>query len=99
MTMKVRPRAAVAPALIRVEVRIAANPANRRLRVVAESLDFSRSSEIQVDGAAGPPLRTFNYPDVPGGNYEVSATLIGATGTRAVATQQVQVVADRAPDR
>ena len=99
MTMKVRPREAFAPAFIRIEVNVAADADNRRLDVVVDSEGFYRSSEIQLDGAAGPRIKIFDYRGVPEGTYQVSATLHGTQGRRAFAAQWVQVAATSGDDR
>jgi len=92
MTMKVTPRTALAPAVIRVEVAVEADDDNRRLRIVAESEDFYRASELQIDGATGPRVRSIDFRHLPGGTYEVSATLSGIRGRRAMSTLAVEVL-------
>jgi hypothetical protein len=93
MTMKVSPRTAMAPALIRVEIAVEADDDNRMLRVIAESLDFYRASEMQIDGSTGPRVRWIDFRSLPSGTYEISATLSGIRGRRAMSTQVVQVLA------
>lgn len=92
MTLKVTPRTAMAPAIIRAEVAVEADDDNRILRVVAESAEFYRASEIQIDGSTGPRVRWIDFRHLPSGSYEISATLSGIRGRRAMSTQLVQVL-------
>ena len=50
MTMKVSPAVAFAPANLIVRATVDADADNRAIEIVAESTDFYRSSEIQLDG-------------------------------------------------
>ena len=92
MTVRVSPRTAMAPAAVRVEVAIEADDDNRMLRVVAESDDFYRASEVQIDGATGPRVRWIDFRHLPSGTYEVSATLTGIRGRRAMTTHVVEIL-------
>ena len=92
MTVRVSPRTAMAPAAIRVEIAVAADDDNRMLRVVAESDDFYRASEIQIDGPAGPRVRWIDFRSLPSGTYEVSATLTGIRGRRAMSSHVVEIL-------
>jgi hypothetical protein len=53
---------------------------NRMLRVTAESSDFYRSSEVQLDGEASPRVNVFTFHQVPSGEYDVKAELIISNG-------------------
>jgi hypothetical protein len=56
---------------------------NRRLQVAAQSADYYRASEIQLDGASTPALTTVDFRDLPIGLYEVTGVLLGSHGPRA----------------
>jgi hypothetical protein len=94
MTLKVSPAVAFAPANLIVRTMIEAAAENRAVEIVAESTDFYRSSEIQLDGEHAPRTTTFEFRSLPPGDYEVKATLLGSNGS-ALATlrQQVNVIA------
>jgi hypothetical protein len=86
-----------APANLIVRAMILQNPDNRAVEVVAESPDFYRSSEVELDGENAPRTNTFEFRSLPSGTYEVKATLIGSDGqARAQARQQVNVIANGA---
>jgi hypothetical protein len=94
MTLKVSPAVAFAPANLIVRTMIEAAAENRAVEIVAESTEFYRSSEIQLDGEHAPRTTTFEFRSLPPGDYEVKATLLGSDGARlATVRQQVNVIA------
>jgi len=80
LAMKVTPAVAFAPANLVVKTIIEADDENRAVEIVAESEHFYRSSEIQLDGGRAARVTTFEFKSVPGGTYEVRATLLGSRG-------------------
>jgi len=100
MTMKVSPAIAFAPANLVVRTTIEADAGNRSIEIIAESPDFYRSSEIQLEGDKAARTTTFEFRSLPSGTYEVRAKLYGADGqARAAVRQQVNVIASGAGDR
>jgi hypothetical protein len=99
ITMRVSPAVAFAPANLVVRATIEADAANRAVEVIAESADFYRSSEIQLEGERAARTNTFEFRSLPPGAYEVRATLFGASGPRGIVRQQVNVIASGAGDR
>ena len=93
IAMRVSPLVCFAPADIVVTTVIESDPANRAILIAAESRDFYRSSEIQLDGDAAPRTTEFNFRALPTGEYTVTATLFGANGKfRASSRKLVRVV-------
>src|SRR5262245_7444309 len=72
--MKVSPAVAFAPANLIVRATIEADAANRAVEIIAESTDFYRSSEIQLQGEKAARTNTFEFRSLPPGTYEVRAT-------------------------
>ena len=100
ITMKVSPAVAFAPANLIVRTTVIADADNRAVQIIAESEDFYRSSEIQLEGDRAARISTFEFRSLPPGTYEVRANLIGAAGqTRAMIRQQINVIASGAGDR
>ncbi len=100
ITMKVSPAVAFAPANLVVRATIECDAENRAVEVIAESADFYRSSEIQLEGEKAARTNTFEFRSLPPGTYEVRATLFGTSGhTRGVVRRQVNVIAGGAGDR
>jgi hypothetical protein len=100
MTMKVSPAVAFAPANLVVRTTIEADAGNRAIEIVAESPDFYRSSEMQLEGDKAARTTMFEFRSLPPGTYEVRAKLLGADGqTRAAVRQQVNVIATGSGDR
>jgi hypothetical protein len=91
LTLRVTPVVAFAPAFVRVQAMFDRDADNRMLRIVAQSGDFYRSSEIEIHGANSPRVQVIEFPSLPSGNYEVSAMLIGTQGKRAWAVTQIRV--------
>jgi hypothetical protein len=100
ITIKLSPAVAFAPANLVVRAIVEADADNRSMEVVAESADFYRSSEIQLEGDRAPRTSQFEFRSLPPGTYEVRASLIGAGGQqRGVVRQQVNVIASGSGDR
>jgi hypothetical protein len=97
LSLKVSPAVAFAPANLVVRAMIDADAHNRAVEIIAESDDFYRSSEIQLDGDRAPRTNTFEFRSLPPGAYEVSANLFGESGQlRATVRQQVNVISNGA---
>jgi hypothetical protein len=93
LSIRVSPANSMAPAHLQVLVRMTPDVENRKLTIVADSGDFYRASEIQLDGDSGPRSVLVAFRELPGGEYHVSAALFNSRGDRrAVAQQQVMVL-------
>jgi hypothetical protein len=93
LTLKVSPAVSFAPANLVVRATIVAHPENRAVEVVAESTQFYRSSEIELDGENAPRTNLFEFRSLPPGTYEVRVTLLGGDGhSLAHVRQQVNVI-------
>ena len=94
LTLRVSPAISFAPANLIVRATIPADSGNRAVQITAESPEFYRSSEIQLDGDRAPRTSLFEFRSLPPGNYEVTATVRGSSGEeRATVSQQVNVIA------
>lgn len=95
LSIKVSPAFAFAPANLVVRTIVQADANNRGIEIVAESPDFYRSSQVQLDGDHAPRVTTFEFRSLPSGTYEVKATLLGERGqTLTYVRQQVSVMAN-----
>jgi hypothetical protein len=93
LSIRVSPAVAFAPANLIVRTRIDPDSYNRALEVVAESVDFYRSSTVQLEGDRAPKTTAFEFRSLPPGDYEVRAAVIGADGQpKAIARAQAHVV-------
>jgi hypothetical protein len=94
LTLRVTPAVAFAPANLIVRTMILADRENRAVEVIAESPEYYRSSEIQLNGENAARTTTFEFRSLPPGSYQVKALLRDSTGQeRAAAFQQVNVIA------
>lgn len=78
--VRVSPAMAHAPADVYIYVSVARRPDNRLLRVSAESDDFFRSSETQLDGDHSARVTVVRFRELPPGDYEIRAELVVSTG-------------------
>ncbi len=93
LALRVSPAVSFAPANLVVRATIPADSENRAVEVVAESTEFYRSSEIELDGARAPRTSLFEFRSLPPGTYEVRATLRAVDGhSLANVRQQINVI-------
>ena len=92
LTLRMTPRFVSAPGYLRSLIRVAPNADNRSMRVEIDSAGYYRSSEIQLDGASAPMSHFMDWKDVPAGKYELTVTVMGASGPRAMRHLGFQVL-------
>jgi hypothetical protein len=93
LAVRVSPAVAFAPATLVVRAMIQSDPDNRTVEIVAESNDFYRSSEMQLDGERAPRVNVFEFRSLPSGTYLVTATLKDSKGqSRASVRSEVNVM-------
>lgn len=80
LRIEVTPRISQAPAQVRIRAIVTPNAENRGLRVAADSGEFFRSSYLPLDGADAAPITDTSFKNLPGGEYEVSVTLVDSQG-------------------
>jgi len=100
LALKVSPAVSFAPANLVVRATVPVDADNRAIEIVAESEDFYRSSEIQLEGDRAARTTMFEFRSLPPGTYEVRANLFGSNGqSRALIRQQVNVLASGSGNR
>ena len=92
LSLRVSPRISTAPGYVLVTATVERHPDNRTLEIAANSPDFFRSSEIQLDGASAPMSHFMDWKEVPAGKYDLIVTVIGQSGTRVVRRLNFQVL-------
>jgi len=80
LTMQVFPAMSFAPANLVIRTRLEPDVNNRVMEVIAESDEFYRSSAIQLEGDRAPRTTTFNFLNVPPGDYELIALPLPLVG-------------------
>jgi len=80
LRIEVTPRISQAPAQVRIRAVVTPSAENRGLRVIADSGEFFRSSYLPLDGADAAPITDTSFKNLPGGEYEVSVTLVDSQG-------------------
>jgi hypothetical protein len=82
VSVRVNPSVAVAPTMLAIRVNVTPQAANRALEIVVDSNDFYRLSLVQLEGDQGPVVSNLKIDRGPAGEYDVTATDIGADGRR-----------------
>ena len=80
--VRVSPQISMAPADVIVYVTVERSADNRMLRVSAQSEDFFRSSEVPLEGEGSARISILRFRELPSGEYDVTADVIGSTGQR-----------------
>jgi methionine-rich copper-binding protein CopC len=78
--IEVSPRISQAPAQVRIRAIVTPSAENRGLRVTADSGEFFRSSYLTLEGADAAPVTETSFKNLPGGEYEVTVTLVDSQG-------------------
>src|SRR5262245_61438759 len=93
ISLKASPEVSFAPAHLVVRTAIEPDQDNRALEIVIDSPNFYRSSLIQLEGDQAPRTSVVEFRGVPGGNYEISARLLGQNGeSRGLARRVIDVI-------
>jgi hypothetical protein len=93
ISMRISPAVAFAPATLIVRASIEADAHNRIVTIVAESDDFYRSSDIQLEGDQAPRTSTLEFRSLPPGVYQIRATLFGSDGqSRGYVHQEINIM-------
>jgi hypothetical protein len=91
--IRVTPAMSLEPANVVLEVIVERHADNRRLMVTVDSGEFYWSSERQLDGQDAPYLSVFICKELPAGQYEVDASIIGSNGkVRGRASNRIIVI-------
>jgi hypothetical protein len=80
--VRVSPQISMAPADVLVYVTVERSADNRMLRVSAESDNFFRSSEVPLEGEGSARISILRFRELPSGEYDVTADVIGPGGQR-----------------
>ena len=93
VTIRVSPAFSYAPANLVIQTSVEPADDNRAMEVIADSGGFYRSSTIALEGDRAPRTSRFEFRSLPPGEYEITATVIGANGQhRAIAHRRVNVL-------
>lgn len=97
LDLRVTPSVSIAPASVVVRAIVEHDRDNRALEIVADSLDFYRRTVVDLDGEQAPKTTEVKLMDIPGGQYDVSATLYMADGTKTTVRRSVTVMSSPSP--
>jgi hypothetical protein len=92
LALRVTPNVSSAPSTVIVKATVAKNADNRWLHIEADSGEFFRSSDIQLDGDRAPAVMEVRLRNLPGGEYTVKAVLRDNTGEETVVRRTALVL-------
>ena len=92
LALRVTPNVSSAPSTVIVRATVARNSENRWLVIEADSGEFFRSSEIQLDGDRAPIVTEIRLPNLPGGEYTVVAVLRNNMGEETIVRRTALVL-------
>ena len=93
LTLAVSPAQSFAPSTVRIRARVEPSVENRALAVIADSGEFYRRSDIQLNGDRTPATIMFEFPSLPEGDYYVVGVLVDSAGReRASARTTMRVI-------
>jgi hypothetical protein len=92
LALRVTPNVSSAPSTVLVRATVAKSSDNRWLHIEADSGEFFRSSEIQLDGDRAPLVTEIRLPNLPGGEYTVVAVLRNNMGEETVVRRTAVVL-------
>jgi hypothetical protein len=93
LTLRVTPNVSSAPSTVIAKATVARDASNRSLYIEADSGEFFRSSEIQLDGERAPVVMEIRLPNLPGGQYTVVARLRNNAGEETIVRRSALVIA------
>ena len=92
LSLRVSPNVSNAPSTVIVTAIVARDPVNRWLHIEAESGEFYRSSDVELDGDKAPLVTEIRLNSLPGGNYAVTAVLKNNLGQETVVKRSAIVL-------
>jgi hypothetical protein len=92
VTIRVSPVMVRQPASIRITATVEPDERNRTLAISAESAGYTTAHQMQLEGINAARVWETEFRDIPQGNYDVTATVIGTGGRRATASRVVVVM-------
>ena len=81
----------------RTRALVEADKSNRSIEIIADSPQFYRSSEVQLDGEYAPRMTRFEFRSMPSGEYDVRAVLKGDRGQALAVTETRAKVVESGP--
>jgi hypothetical protein len=94
LQLQVSPSVSMAPAQVRVRAIIERDAENRALEIVADGAAFYRRTVLDLDGAQAPKVNELWLLSIPGGEYEVTATLYDSKGVRTIMHRTLMVMSN-----
>jgi hypothetical protein len=94
ISIRVSPATSFAPAHLLIRTTVEPDADNRSIEIVADSEEFYRSSDVQLEGDRAPKTAVFEFRSLPPGEYRVTATVFSADGSRRGTARAHVIVVD-----
>jgi hypothetical protein len=91
LQLEISPTICVAPGSVTIRAIVQSDAHNRELAIVADSAAFYYRSVIELDGEQARKVHELRLIAIPGGDYEITATLSGSQGVRAEVKRTLMV--------
>jgi hypothetical protein len=91
LQLQVSPSVCIAPGSVVIRAIVEHDARNRGLELVADSSGFYRRSVVDLDGERAPKVNELRLIAIPGGEYEITATLYDSLGDRTVVRRTLMV--------
>lgn len=83
---------ALAPASVGSVIKVPHHADNRLLRVIADSEDYYRSSDISLEGSSAALSHVVWFKEMPAGRYNIEVTVYGTQGPRGHRMEHLEVM-------
>lgn len=93
LKLQVSPNVSSAPGTVVVKAIVEKDADNRWLRIEADSDEFFRSSDIELDGDKAPLVTELRLSNLPSGDYTVMAVLRNSSGQETIVRRTAIVLA------
>jgi hypothetical protein len=98
ITVHVSPAVAIEGSAVQATVRVVPNSDNRLLRIMVDSENYFRSSDVELNGDDAATTHYLALNSLPAGEYSFVAVVYGTHGERARIGEEFRLVSRQEPD-
>jgi hypothetical protein len=97
LTVRVSPIFAIEGSSVRATVRVVPNSDNRLLRIMVDSENYFRSSDVELNGDDAATTHHLAMNSLPAGEYSFLAVVYGTHGERARIVEEFRLLSRQEP--
>ena len=98
VTVRVSPAFAIEGSPVQAMVRVVPNSDNRLLRIMVDSENYFRSSDVELNGDDAATTHYLALNSLPAGEYSFFAVVYGTHGERARIVEEFRLLSRQEPD-